>query len=146
MNIFRNKKMKNIYFFQILSGKIGKIGKYYFYFMFNWKQCFERLSRHNIVFFFLDFCPKIKFKKCSYIGAFSENFRNLQIEEIFWDFLKILKMFTNRSIFENFDIFLNERIWFIKNHILFQGTLVKKKTKHVLTQNKREILWFNDKS
>ena len=32
-----------------------------------------------------------------------------------------------------------------KNHILFQGTLVKKK-KDVLTENKREILWFNDES
>ena len=39
-------------------------------------------------FFLIDFCPKIKFKKCSYIGAFFENFRNLQIEEIFWKFWK----------------------------------------------------------
>ena len=93
------------------------------------KELFDTKNCHKILFFFfLDFCPKIKFKKCSYIGAFLKNFRNLQIEEIFWDFLKILKMFTNRSIFENFDIFLNERIWFIKNHILFQGTLVNKKT------------------
>jgi hypothetical protein len=39
------------------------------------------------------------------------------------NFLKISKMFTNRSIFENFDIFLNKRIGVIKiRHTLFPNT------------------------
>ena len=53
------------------------------------------------------------------------------------DFLKILKMFTNRSISETIDIFLKERMIHKKSHMVSRDA---RKKKHVLIQNKREIL------
>ena len=70
-------------------------------------------------FFFIDFCPKIKFRNVhvmEHLGEFHKSTRR-------GDFVKIFEMCTKWSIFENPYLFLNERIRFIKiTHIFSQNT------------------------